>query len=346
MRHKSIKIFINYFLGPLLFIWLSWSIYREIKQQRDLDKAWQHILEAFRGPLLWNLAAVIVLMFINWAIEAFKWKLAIRAIQQVSFAKAFRAVLSGVSFSVSTPNRMGEYLGRILYMNEGNRLKAISLTIVCSMSQLIITLLAGSIGLMLLWNEIETVHIVSSVWMRFIISGVVIVLVTLTLFYFRLNWLVKWGTRIPAIRRYNYLIKTLEDFNATRLLQLLSLSAIRFLVFIVQYYLLFSLFDVQIQWWQAFWTVSISFLVLAVIPSFAIADLGLRGKVALTMIGLFSANNLGIWMATMVIWLVNLIIPAIIGSLLILSIKRIFTNKNVSANPGTYPNNLEGNAEK
>ena len=112
MRHKSIKIFINYFLGPLLFIWLSWSIYWEIKQQRDLEKAWQHILEAFRGPLLWNLAAVILLMFINWAIEAFKWKLAIRAIQQVSFTKAFRAVLSGVSFSVSTPNRMGEYLDR------------------------------------------------------------------------------------------------------------------------------------------------------------------------------------------------------------------------------------------
>jgi hypothetical protein len=42
---------------------------------------------------------------------------------------------------------MGEYAGRVLFLNEGNRLRSISLTIVCSMSQLIITLLMGCIGL-------------------------------------------------------------------------------------------------------------------------------------------------------------------------------------------------------
>ena len=80
-------------------------------------------------------------MLINWSIEALKWKISIRHIQRISFLRSFRAVLSGVSFSVNTPNRIGEYLGRVLYIEEGHRLQAISLTIVCSMSQLIITLL-------------------------------------------------------------------------------------------------------------------------------------------------------------------------------------------------------------
>ena len=47
---------------------------------------------------------------------------------------------SGVSFSVTTPNRSGEYLGRVLYMDEGNRLRVISLTILGSISQLIVTI--------------------------------------------------------------------------------------------------------------------------------------------------------------------------------------------------------------
>jgi uncharacterized membrane protein YbhN (UPF0104 family) len=332
--NRNIKIFINYFLSPLLFLWLSWSIYREIKHQPDLKKVWQHINQSFHSLLLWNLVVVIILMVINWSIEAIKWQLSIKKLQEVNFLKAFKAVLSGVSFSVSTPNRVGEYLGRILYMNEGNRLKTISLTIVCNMSQLIITLFVGAIGLIVLLPQIETGHIISSIWIRVVLYGVIVTLIILTLFYFRLPWLVKWIDRLPGSSRYAWLIRALEDFNATLLLQLLSLSALRFLVFIVQYYLLFRLFDVPVSWWQAFWTVSVSFLVLAIIPTIAIIELFQRRMIVKTLVGFYSANELGITLTTAGIWFINLIVPAIIGSLLILSIKKIFvTKKEMNDNP-------------
>jgi hypothetical protein len=68
-------------------------------------------------------------------------------------------------------------------------------------------------------------------------------------------------------------------------------------------------------------------LVMAVIPTIALfTDLSLRGQVSLKLLGLFSANNLGISLASVSIWFINLIIPALAGSLLILSIKRIFKN--------------------
>jgi len=73
--------------------------------------------------------------------------------------------------------------------------------------------------------------------------------------------------------------------------------------------------------------VSVIFLVLAIIPTFAIAELGLRGKVSLKLLELFSANSLGISIATATIWLINLVVPAIAGSLLIVSIK-IFKHRN------------------
>ncbi|HZJ59352.1 MAG TPA: hypothetical protein VFD24_03720, partial [Chitinophagaceae bacterium] len=100
-----------------------------------------------------------------------------------------------------------------------------------------------------------------------------------------------------------------------------------YIVFVVQYFLLFRLFEVNTGWWQCFWAVSVIFLVLAIIPTFAIAELGLRGKVSLKLIGLFSTNSLGISIATATIWIINLVLPANAGSLLILSIK-IFKNRN------------------
>ncbi|MBS1920123.1 MAG: flippase-like domain-containing protein [Bacteroidetes bacterium] len=330
-QRKNIKIFIKYFLGPILFAGLSFSIYRQIKNQPDLPQAWTRIRQSLDSAMIWNLFAVLALMIANWSIETVKWKLSVKKIQDVGFLKAFKAVLSGVSFSVSTPNRMGEYLGRVLYMDEGNRLKSISLTIVGSISQLIITLMMGCISLIVLLPKIQTAGMLASPWNHVLLYGVLTSLIVLTLFYFRLSWLIKWVNRFSAKNRYLYLVQSLESFDLKLLLQLLFLSALRFFIFIIQYYLLFRLFDVNILWWQGFWATSVSFLVLAIIPTFAIAELGLRGQVVLSLVGLFSSNGLGITITAGSIWFINLVIPAIIGSLLILGIKKIFRGKNEKA---------------
>ena len=321
--NRNTKIFINYFLGPLLFIWLSWSIYRQIRQQPGLGQAWQQIKASLGGPMLFNLVVVFLLMFVNWGIEALKWKLSVKPVQEVNFFRALQAVLSGVSFSVSTPNRMGEYLGRVLYMNEGNRLKTIAITIVSSISQLIITLLAGCIGLLLLRNEIEARQLISPMWMSVILYGVLGVLLWLILFYFRLSWLIKWVDRLPGNKRFSYFLEALEEFSPSLLLRLLTMSLLRFGVFLLQYYLLFEFFGVHLSAWQLCWTISVSFLVMAIIPTIAIAELAQRGTVVTTIVGLYSANGLGMTFATAGIWLINLIVPAIIGSLLILRMRKI-----------------------
>jgi hypothetical protein len=328
--NKNIKIFLNYFLGPVLFLWLSYSIYNQVKHQPDLKASWIKIKQSLQSAEIWDLAIVVFLMIINWSIEALKWKFSIQKVQPISFSRSFKAVLSGVSFSVSTPNRIGEYLGRILYMEEGNRLRVISLTIVSSMSQLIITLLAGSVGLFFIRRNIDTGNTIEgldSFWLQVLQYGVIIVLLILTGLYFRLSLLINMVDKLRSINRYSWLFSSLKDIDATLLLKLLSLSATRYIVFVVQYFLLFRLFKVDIAWWQCFWAVSVVFLVLAIIPTFAIAELGLRGRVSLKLIGLFNTNGLGISIATVTIWIINLVLPAIAGSLLILSVK-IFKNRN------------------
>jgi hypothetical protein len=99
----------------------------------------------------------------------------------------------------------------------------------------------------------------------------------------------------------------------------------------VQYFLLFRLFDVDISWWQAFEAVSISFVVMAVIPSITLIEPVQRGGVMVMIIGLYSMNSLGISFTATGIWFINLIVPAAIGSLLILGITKMKKNKNEEA---------------
>ncbi len=49
----------------------------------------------------------------------------------------------------SHANRVGEYLGRMLYVNPGGKIQRVASTIVCGMAQLLNTLMAGSAGLFL-----------------------------------------------------------------------------------------------------------------------------------------------------------------------------------------------------
>jgi hypothetical protein len=63
------------------------------------------------------------------------------------------------------------------------------------------------------------------------------------------------------------------------------------------------------------------FLVLAIIPTVALLEVIQRSTVALQVFRLLTTNELGVGLTTVTIWFINLIIPALIGSLLILSIK-------------------------
>ena len=149
----------------------------------------------------------------------------------------------------------------------------------------------------------------------------------LVIFFFRLSWVTKIVERIPAINKYVQYISVLEEFNPKLLLRLLSLSFFRYLVFVIQYILLLQVLHVEMWWVQCFWIISILFLVLAIVPSFAIADLGIRGKFSTELLSLYSANTIGIIGTTFGIWFINLFIPALVGSLLILG-TRIFKERD------------------
>ncbi|GAC1706331.1 MAG: hypothetical protein NVS9B7_15130 [Flavisolibacter sp.] len=130
-----------------------------------------HIKQSFYSYKFTYLLVAFALIFLNWGLEAFKWRISLASVYTIGWWQAFKAVLSGVSFSVSMPNRVGEYFGRMMYMPEGNRLKIISISLVGSFAQLLITVLFGIIGLLLLKNLLINEISGILIWYRFIIYG-------------------------------------------------------------------------------------------------------------------------------------------------------------------------------
>ncbi len=322
--NKSIKILLNWFLGPVLCVVLCFSLYRQLMQQPDLPERWQQIKAGWQN---WKFFAVLVLLFANWGIEAIKWKLLVQHVQHISFIRAFKSVLAGCSVTMLTPNRIGEYGGRMLFVLPPHRIKAISLTLVGSISQLLITMIMGCCGLLFLRFFSHTgsnaLNVLPHFWGDVLIYFSIASTLLLFLFYIRLGWLVRLLEKLPALNKVVKHIQVLDEFNTKQLVQVMGLSLLRYIVFVVQYVLLLQVMQVQIATVLNFWLITVFYLLMAVAPTIGFLELPVRAKASMELMKLYSANTLGIQTAALAIWGINLVIPAIIGSLLILGVKII-----------------------
>jgi hypothetical protein len=184
-------------------------------------------------------------------------------------------------------------------------------------------MLMGCLGLTYLLFTMDTSDLlmgISVFWVRIFLYGSISGTIVFIFFFFRLSWLIRLLEKLPYSAGFSKYISVLETFDAKILLRLLSISFFRYIVFVLQYIFILQLLQVEQDVWTGFWMITVMFWILAIIPSFAIAELGIRGTVAKTLFS-YSSNTIGILTVTFGIWFVNLFIPALIGSLLIWGIK-------------------------
>jgi hypothetical protein len=313
---------------------LCWVIWLQLRQQVDFSLLATKLSESMQTQGLFYIPLLLVLMIFNWLIESVKWKIAVASVQPVSMFRAFKAVLAGVSISLSLPNRIGEYLGRVLYLEPTQRVRAISVTVVASFSQLIVTVMMGFLGLLLARPVMlsQGGWAIQTWWIA--VGVVVLIAILMLLLYFNISFLNRWlqqklldsSSKWPL--RFKGWLAALDSCDAAILRVLLSLSVLRYVVFVAQYYLAYQFFGVHFDMHQLFIIVSLTFLTLAAVPTFAAPELALRGAVGIFIAKWFTMQTAEVVLALLLIWITNLILPAIIGALLITGIRNFFNLRN------------------
>lgn len=263
-------------------------------------------------------------MMANWGIEAWKWRIQLAPLQKISFITAFKSVMAGCSITMLTPNRVGEFGGRILYVEEQHRLRAITLTILGSISQFLVTLLVGTAALLVLKYFLDA-DALFQIMPLYVSNGLLIIAVIATvatlMFYLRIGWLIHLLERVRFFKNAIKYVQLLESFSIKQLLTILVLSFLRYAVFILQYMLLLKVMGVEVGYGTSFLLLSVFYLVMAVAPTIGLAELPVRASASVELFKLFSGNIVGIQAAALGIWIINLVLPAVMGSILIFGIK-------------------------
>ena len=330
----------NFLISLLIILATYGFIYYQLFHRRDLEAVYSTFLESFNHSWFIKLIVIVLLlMVLNWGLEAMKWSLLIRKIEQVGWLRSFMAVLTGVAVSSLTPNRVGDYFGRVFILEKANRIEGIFITILGSMSQLLITFLAGTTCTFLLFlghheDLLEYLSIPDYLYSWFLLGGGILVLglnILFILLFLNISLLSALAGKLKGkvLEKITSYIQVLSGYTTRELIVIILISASRFLVFSIQMYLLLRAFSVDIPFIDGMITVAVIFFAITMIPSVAIAELGIRGSVSLFLIGLHFGNPLeipadialGIVAASTGLWLVNLVLPALCGAIFAFSLK-------------------------
>jgi len=338
----KLKKITNLLLQGIIFITTYYFIYRQVFHKADMPGLLTTLEDDFARPgfLRW-MAVILLMMALNWSLEAVKWKSLIGKIEEVGFFKALQAVLTGVSISSFTPNRVGEFFGRVFILDRASRMEGILITIVGSVSQLLVTVITGSAALLFFIPSYLKLAAYSHGYLYYgIIATVILVDIVLLGLYFNLSVLSALKEQIlkNGLKKVRRFFRVFSFYHNRELAAVLLLSAARYAVFSTQFYLLLRILDVSIPYFDALVLISLIYFIMAIIPTIALTELGIRGSVALYFFGLYpgictaagAPGNLGVFAASTLLWMINLGIPALIGTFFVFRL-HFFRKQEVTA---------------
>lgn len=306
--YKVISLFIKSVILFFSFYYI-WDKFDNAPVIFDLPKL-------FSSDKLFFTISIFLLMFVNWSLEAIKWKILIAPLESVSFLSSLKAIFSGVTISIFTPNRVGEFAGRVFFLVKADKVKASVMSLAGSIMQLLVTIIAGVLAYFILekkyYDFFQTEKFISADSLILLIVSTVILISVLVFFILK---------KQDYFVRFKIYFEILKYYSKKELDVVFFLSVLRYIVFSVQYYLALRLFGINGGLVILFSLVALTFFVTSAIPTFALTEIAVRSGVAIYFFGTISSSNSSILSASLFLWIINLAVPALIGSVYVWKLK-------------------------
>lgn len=304
----------------LLLVLLTGYIITEVFRNEEIGWQFRQLADdlLIKG---WNWIYLILVLMVplNWFLESFKWQILLRPVTSISLMGAFKGVLTGLALGFMTPHSLGDYAGRIGQLGSSNRLESMGAILLGRGAQFLSTLLFGLLGLWA-WYRVDSTGLGLGIfWTSLFILGLLLLLFFFARSYFVLLCQKLW----PPVVRF---VKVLSQYSRRQVLGIFALSLLRYLVFSSQFLILLYWLDTPLPVSTLMAGVSWVLLAKSVIPAFNfLSDLGVREFSALYFFGLYAISPAPVLTASLSIWLLNILVPTLIGAGFIIQMK-IFSN--------------------
>lgn len=259
-----------------------------------------------------NTGILLILTCFNWFFEILKWQYLVKTIKSISFKDALEQSLGGLTASLITPNRIGDYGAKAIYFAKQFRTRIVLLNLVGHMAQMTVTTIFGIVGFIIFVTRYQ-IDVNYYKVIRFFL-----ILLMVSTFAFLGIKQTRFKIKGFSFERILEFIKHIKVKTHT---VNLILSLIRYLIFSFQFYYLLTMFGVDVDYHRAMVVITSMYFLASILPSISIFDVIIKGSVAVFLFGYVEINELTILSITSLMWLLNFVIPSLFGSYFVLNFK-------------------------
>jgi hypothetical protein len=311
------KIF-SYLLKAAILILAGLFIYHRVNNNANLKQFEILLAHISHNQVIITMSFVVLLMIVNWVLESFKWQYLTRDLSRITAWQAIEAVFCGLTWAIFTPNRIGEYGGRVMFLPNRKRIYGVFAMAVGSFGQNVITNVLGLTALMWFAYTFHPINMGATAGLSVVAIGFMVLILV---FYFHIGWLVTLLNKISFLKKFHRFFDIIGKYKFIELLNIMWFCLARFSVFSFQYYLVIHLLMPQIPLFPMMMMVFILFFIQSALPSLDLLDVGVRSMTASAFFVYITDQKLAVIAAVSAIWLINLIIPAILGSVFVLKLR-------------------------
>ncbi len=243
------------------------------------------------------LAGVIVLLPVNWLLEALKWQL-IAGSSHLGLPRALRGVILGVTLDNLLPAGTGAISGRVMTIGARERARVIPGILAGQVMQSAVTLVVGLYGFWFVWRQ--AAHLFTWPVPQVALAGTVVAAVLWAAYV--------WRGKLAAF------LLPLRHYSGRLWGQLFMYSLARYGVFLLQFILLATVFSPATGLQATFACATWVFAARTFMPRVSnLERLGIRALAVVFFMGVLALPATGMLVAVILLWFVNIALPSVLG---------------------------------
>lgn len=252
----------------------------------------------------------LLLLPLNVGLESWKWQVILSPIQRTSLVDCMIIILSGKSLNVISPLGIGDAFSKYMGMDENHRKQIYSSLAIDRFSQLFPTLIFGTVAMIYLLDRgiaipLDVFVLTFSMGMTLILAG------SIFMYLFK-----------SKVKEYLLLVREMNLWSA---LNIFSISVGRYLVFVLQFYLIFWWLGSELSFFTHLLGIAWIFLIKTLLPSLSVlGDLAKREVSAVMFFSFFTSELSVVLVASFVVWVINIALPALVGVYFVSDLKKSF----------------------
>jgi len=298
-------------LKVAIVVFAFWFIYNKLATNNNLKDFRQILSKIPQAEIITVISFVLLLMLVNWGLEAFKWRRLLIQIEKISIWRSVESVFCGLTWAVFTPNRIGEYGGRVFFLSPKRRIIGVVAMAVGNIGQMVLTNIFGAISICIFIYRFAGLDYRLT---YALIALSIMFCIFFLVFYFNIKWLNGLLLSMRFTRKYKKFYSILGRYQKKELFRILLFCLARYVVFSTQYFIMFYWLIPDIHYLDILMMVCILFFVQSTLPSLDLFDIGVRSVTASYFFSFVTEQDVAVIACTASIWLINIIIPAILGS--------------------------------